>query len=172
MSASIGDCGQLTLSPNVESDLPEYEARIVMGVGLRDVIVPIESADDVTAKQAAELLVECHDVELWRGESKLGTLHHYMRPAPAVAKPPTDVIPLRFFQKVKVRAATVADELTHDEFDALRQLSKSFSRGTIVPPISSRLVELGYAKEYMDNLMITDSGLSRLASGIAMENAR
>jgi hypothetical protein len=57
------------------------------------------------------------------------------------------------------------DKLSEDEFAALTQLSKSFARGTVVEQISSRLVKLGYAKEFMSNLMITDSGLARLALG-------
>ncbi len=51
------------------------------------------------------------------------------------------------------------------EFAALKQLSKSFSRGTIIAPISNRLIKLGYAKDFMSNLIITDEGLSRLVKG-------
>jgi hypothetical protein len=55
--------------------------------------------------------------------------------------------------------------LSEDDFSALKQLSKSFSRGTVVPRISERLIKLGYAKDFMGNLIITDSGLMRLAAG-------
>lgn len=56
--------------------------------------------------------------------------------------------------------------LNEDEFAALKQLSMSFSRGTVVPRVSERLIKLGYAKDFMGNLIITDSGLKRLATGL------
>jgi hypothetical protein len=51
------------------------------------------------------------------------------------------------------------------EFTALKQLSKSFARGTIINDIRTRLIKLGYAKDFMSNLIITDEGLLRLALG-------
>jgi hypothetical protein len=75
--------------------MPEYEARLVMGVGLPDEVIHIECADDEAAVEAAELLVDGHDVQLWRGPLKLGTLHHYMRPDPAVDAPKSNVVPFR-----------------------------------------------------------------------------
>jgi hypothetical protein len=57
------------------------------------------------------------------------------------------------------------EPLNEDEFVALQQLSRSFARGTVGELISQRLIKLGYAKEFMSNLIITDGGLSRLAMG-------
>jgi hypothetical protein len=55
--------------------------------------------------------------------------------------------------------------LSEGEFAALKQISRSFARGTVATPISERLRVLGYANEIMGNLMITDRGLTRLAAG-------
>jgi hypothetical protein len=55
--------------------------------------------------------------------------------------------------------------LSEVEFAALKQLSRSFARGTIGGAISSRLIRLGYVKDFMSNLIITESGLLRLAMG-------
>jgi hypothetical protein len=67
---------------------------------------------------------------------------------------------------VSARSLSAAEHpLSEVEFAALKQLSKSFARGTIVEQISGRLIRLGYAKEFMSNLIITDEGLSRLAIG-------
>jgi hypothetical protein len=57
------------------------------------------------------------------------------------------------------------EPLNEGEFAALQQLSRSFARGTVGELISQRLIKLGYAKEFMSNLIITDGGLSRLAMG-------
>lgn len=59
----------------------------------------------------------------------------------------------------------MADDLTADEFAMLKQLGVSFSRGTVPLDIKARLQELGYARELMGNLIITDSGSVRLAAG-------
>jgi hypothetical protein len=59
----------------------------------------------------------------------------------------------------------VAADLSDDEFAVLTQLSKSFARGTVSEAISGRLKSLGYAKELMGSLMITDSGSTRLVAG-------
>lgn len=52
--------------------------------------------------------------------------------------------------------------LTKAEFAALKQLGLSFSRGTIIHVIRDRLMALGYARELMGNLMITNAGNARL----------
>jgi hypothetical protein len=57
------------------------------------------------------------------------------------------------------------DPLSADEFAALKQLGMSFARGTVPLRISDRLKRLGYASEIMGNLIITDSGSARLATG-------
>jgi hypothetical protein len=55
--------------------------------------------------------------------------------------------------------------LSDDEFATLKQLSMSFARGTVPLRISNRLKALGYASEVMGNLIITDNGSARLATG-------
>jgi hypothetical protein len=55
--------------------------------------------------------------------------------------------------------------LSDDEFATLKQLSLSFARGTVPSRISDRLKSLGYANEIMGNLIITDNGSARLATG-------
>jgi hypothetical protein len=75
--------------------MTEYEARIVMGLGLPDEVIAIECLDDEAAVEAAEMLVDSHDVELWRGPVKLGTLHHYMRTLPDQADPVSNVVSFR-----------------------------------------------------------------------------
>jgi hypothetical protein len=52
---------------------------------------------------------------------------------------------------------------TQAEFAALMQLGKSFSRGTILPAIRNRLMKLGYAREVLGSLLITNAGTARLA---------
>jgi hypothetical protein len=59
----------------------------------------------------------------------------------------------------------VEHPLSKVEFAALKQLSRSFARGTIGGAISSRLIRLGYVKDFMNNLIITESRLLRLAMG-------
>ena len=59
----------------------------------------------------------------------------------------------------------MVDLLSVDEFAALKQLGMSFARGTVPLHISDRLKSLGYASEIMGNLIITDSGSARLATG-------
>jgi hypothetical protein len=59
----------------------------------------------------------------------------------------------------------MGDPLSVDEFAALKQLGMSFARGTVPLRISDRLKSLGYASEIMGNLIITDSGSARLATG-------
>lgn len=54
--------------------------------------------------------------------------------------------------------------LSENEFAALRQLSRSPSRGTITTAISDRLKALGYANEIMETLVITDKVSVRLAA--------
>jgi cobalamin biosynthesis protein CbiG len=56
--------------------MTEYEARLVMGLGLPEEVIAIDCLDDEAAVEAAQLLLGNHDVELWRGRQKLGTLHH------------------------------------------------------------------------------------------------
>lgn len=67
---------------------------------------------------------------------------------------------------MRARNISATDRLlSESEFAALKQLSKSFARGTISEQISGRLVSLGYARDFMSNLVITDEGLSRLTLG-------
>jgi hypothetical protein len=61
-------------------------------------------------------------------------------------------------------------DLSADEFAILRQLSKSFARGTVSSDISKRLRALGYAAELMGNLILTDRGSAKLAMGEPMSN--
>jgi hypothetical protein len=60
---------------------------------------------------------------------------------------------------------TEYDPFDENEFAALRQLSRSPSRGTIATAISDRLKALGYANEIMETLIITDKVSVRLAAG-------
>lgn len=59
----------------------------------------------------------------------------------------------------------VGHPLSENEFSALRQLSRSFARGTIAEKISRRLIALVYATDFMSNIIITNEGLSRFSIG-------
>jgi hypothetical protein len=63
--------------------MTSYTAHIQIGNGHADSIIALECVDDVAALQAAEALVDGHDIALWSGFRKLGTLHHDMRTKPA-----------------------------------------------------------------------------------------
>lgn len=56
--------------------MPKYEALIVMGIGVSNEAFAIDCLDDEAAIEAAQRLLSNHDVELWRGQVKLGTLRH------------------------------------------------------------------------------------------------
>ena len=56
-----------------------------------------------------------------------------------------------------------SEALSADEFAALKQIGMSFSRGTIPRGIRERLILLGYAREILSYLTITNAGLARLA---------
>jgi hypothetical protein len=63
-----------------------------MGNAAHDRVVPLDCIDDQSALAAAELLVDGHDVEVWRGYRKLGTLHHYMRAKPKRRAPHLSIV--------------------------------------------------------------------------------
>jgi hypothetical protein len=75
--------------------VPEYEARLVIGIGLPNEIIAIECLDDEAAVEAAQLLVSDHDVELWHGQLKLGTLRHDLSVSPDEAGMANNVVPFR-----------------------------------------------------------------------------
>lgn len=67
--------------------MPNYEARIVRGAGLLNITIRIECTDDRTALEKARLLLDAHDVQVWRDNEIIGTLH----PHPwSSNEPPTD----------------------------------------------------------------------------------
>jgi hypothetical protein len=84
-SASIGDreFGN-ALAQCAESCVSIYRAHIVMGTGQNDTVIHLDCSDDVGALAAAEALVDGHDVEVWLGFRKLGTLHCHAEKSPNV----------------------------------------------------------------------------------------
>lgn len=75
--------------------MTEYEARLVMGLGLPEEVIAIECLDDEAAVEAAQLLLGNHDVELWRGTTKLGTLHHDAIASSHETEAADNVVPFR-----------------------------------------------------------------------------
>jgi hypothetical protein len=51
------------------------------------------------------------------------------------------------------------------EFEALRQIAAHPATCHIPFPIQSRLKDIGYAKEVLGRLVLTDDGLQRIAMG-------
>ena len=54
-------------------------------------------------------------------------------------------------------------ELNDLEFEALRQLAAHPTTHHIPPRVQSRLKDIGYAKEVLGVLVLTDDGLQRIA---------
>jgi hypothetical protein len=54
-------------------------------------------------------------------------------------------------------------ELSEVELDALRQIAAHPATRCIPARIQSRLIDLGYAKEVLGGLVLTDDGLQRIA---------
>jgi hypothetical protein len=92
-SASIGDSEPGNALAHAESNMTEYTVHI--GDGRSDSIITLDCADDAAALEAAALLINQHDVAVWRGYRKLGTLHHYMRAKVADKLVVGNVAPLR-----------------------------------------------------------------------------
>ena len=67
----------VVLPPDLGSgDMPEYRAYLIGSDGHFQQAVPLDCADDDAAKQAAEQLVDGHDVELWQLDRKIATFNH------------------------------------------------------------------------------------------------
>ncbi len=56
-------------------------------------------------------------------------------------------------------------ELNDLEFEALRHLAAHPVTHSIPPHIQSRLKDIGYAKEVLGGLVLTDNGLERISEG-------
>jgi hypothetical protein len=55
--------------------MPNYEARIIRGAGLLNQVFPLYCDDDASALRQANLFVAFHDVQVWRDNAIIGTLH-------------------------------------------------------------------------------------------------
>jgi hypothetical protein len=55
--------------------------------------------------------------------------------------------------------------LSDIELDALRQIAAHPATQHIPPHIQSRLMDIGYAKEVLGAIVLTDDGLQRIAMG-------
>jgi len=56
-------------------------------------------------------------------------------------------------------------ELSAVELDALRQIAAHPATSQIPAHIQSRLIDVGYAKEVLGAIVLTDDGLQRIAMG-------
>ena len=54
-------------------------------------------------------------------------------------------------------------ELSDVELDALRQIAEHPATSQIPAHVQSRLKDVGYVKEVLDGLVLTDDGLQRIA---------
>ena len=57
------------------------------------------------------------------------------------------------------------DPLTREQFAALKQISDGRNHITITAEIRERLILIGYAKEILGGLIVTDEGMSRIVMG-------
>ena len=57
------------------------------------------------------------------------------------------------------------DPLTREEFAALKQIDDAGKPGTIPAKIRERLILIGYAKEVLGGLIVTDEGMLRIVMG-------
>jgi len=64
------------------------------------------------------------------------------------------------------------DPLTREEFAALKQISDGRNHITITAEIRERLILIGYAKEVLGGLIVTDEGMLRRAHQKAARSQR
>jgi hypothetical protein len=58
------------------------------------------------------------------------------------------------------------ETLTKEEFKALKQIGDARAEGTTIPTKTrNRLIEIGYAKEVLGGLVITEEGMLRIVMG-------
>jgi hypothetical protein len=57
------------------------------------------------------------------------------------------------------------ETLTKEEFKALKQIGDARAEGTIPTKTRNRLIEIGYAKEVLGGLVITEEGMLRIVMG-------
>jgi hypothetical protein len=57
------------------------------------------------------------------------------------------------------------DPLTREEFAALKQIGDGREPGTIPAKIRERLILIGYVKEVLGGLIVTDEGMKRIVMG-------
>jgi hypothetical protein len=57
------------------------------------------------------------------------------------------------------------DPLTPEEFAALKQIGDARTHGTIPAKIRERLISIGYVKEVLGGLTVTDEGMLRIVMG-------
>jgi hypothetical protein len=57
------------------------------------------------------------------------------------------------------------DPLTREEFAALKQIGDARKHETIPAKIRERLILIGYAKEVLGGLIVTDEGMLRIVMG-------
>lgn len=55
--------------------MPNYEARIIRGGGLLNLVIPLDCNNDPTALRQARLFSAVHDVQVWCDNVIIGTLH-------------------------------------------------------------------------------------------------
>jgi hypothetical protein len=57
------------------------------------------------------------------------------------------------------------DQLTPEEFAALKQIGDARQHRTIPAKIRERLILIGYVKEVLGGLIVTDEGMKRIVMG-------
>jgi hypothetical protein len=57
------------------------------------------------------------------------------------------------------------DTLTNEEFKALQQIGDAREKRAIPSQIRKRLIDLGYAKDVLGGLVVTEEGMLRIVMG-------
>jgi hypothetical protein len=57
------------------------------------------------------------------------------------------------------------EQLTREEFAALKQIGDARKHGTTPAKIRERLILIGYVKEVLGGLIVTDEGMLRIVMG-------
>jgi hypothetical protein len=60
---------------------------------------------------------------------------------------------------------SMPETLTTEEFKALKQIGDARAKGSIPTKNRDRLIEIGYAKEVLGSLVITEDGMLRIVTG-------
>jgi len=71
----------------------------------------------------------------------------------------------RFRAHIRAMEQILPPKLNDLEFEALRQIAAHPATCHIPSTIQSRLEDIGYAKEVLGRLVLTDDGLQRIAMG-------